>query len=194
MAAEKFHWSGILAVIVSTMVANEGIQKAILKGGSSMNPKRWVYSMTTRENEKVILKSLDFVGLFASSVLFISIASIVNLDRLWFFKYEILAVFIASTLIRGLMMLKFAWISQKTNRMHSIKKHWWAVLTFEGSKGALSILMVHLIPSSFEYKELFENIIVGTILLSTFAYSVVLAWIFMKNKELFEKECENEVH
>ena len=110
------------------------------------------------------------------------------------YKYEILAVFIASTIIRALMMLKFAVLSNNVSFIQSIQKHWWAVLTFAGSKGALSILMVHLIPNSFEYKELFENIIVGNIFLSTFIYAFILGSIIMKNKVKFEKECAEEHH
>lgn len=199
--AEHFHFSGILAVIFNIVIANKVIQKIIDKeddeievASQTKNFGLLKFAMTTKENQQTIIKSIDFVSLFASSLLFASVASIANFDKLFQYKYEIIAIFIVSTLIRAIMMLKFAFISNQVSFMQSIQKHWWAVLTFAGSKGALSILMVHMIPNSFEYKELFENIIIGNIFLSTFIYSIVLALIIIKNKIKFESECAEENH
>lgn len=201
IVAEHFHFSGILAVIVDMVIANKTIQgiiekedEEIEKANKSNNFGLLKYAMTTKDNQITILKSIDFVCLFASSMLFVLIASIANFEKLFQYKYEILAIFIVSTIIRALMMLKFAIVSNKVSFMQSIQKHWWAVLTFAGSKGALSILMVHLIPNTFNYKELFENIIIGNIFLSTFIYAFILGIIIVKNKVKFEKECAYEHH
>ena len=51
--------------------------------------------------------------------------------------------------------------------------NWSVVLTFGGIKGALGILMVHAIPNTFQYKEMFEAVIFGNILLSTYIYIVL---------------------
>jgi CPA1 family monovalent cation:H+ antiporter len=199
--AEHFHFSGILSVIVTIVMANNAIQKIISKDNAEIevadktnNFGLLKYAITNKNNHETILKNVDFLSVFASTVLFASIASVVNFEKLWDYKYEILAVFIASTVIRGVMMLKFALVSNNVSFMQNIRKHWWAVLTFAGSKGALSILMVHMLPSNFQYKSLFEHIIVGNILLSTFVYAITLAFIFKCNKEKFEKECELEHH
>jgi monovalent cation:H+ antiporter, CPA1 family len=202
LAAEHFHFSGILAVIVNIVIANKVIQKIITdenhnieEASKTKNFGLLNYAITTKDNQFTILKSIDFMSMFASALLFVSIASVANFEKLMSYKVEIIAVFVASTIIRGLMMLKFAMVSNKVKQMQAIQKHWWAVLTFAGSKGALSILMVHMIPNSFEYKELFENIIIGNILLSTFIYAFVLAGIIVKNKAKFEAECaEDEAH
>lgn len=197
--SEHFHVSGILSVIIDMIIANCVIQKIIHQediqieiANKNKNFGLLKYAITTKDNQITVLKSLDFIGLFASSLLFISIASIVNFDKLFQYRYEIFIIFIVSTIIRGLMMLKFALVSNQVSFMHSIQKHWLAVLTFAGSKGALSILMVHLIPNTFKYKELFENIIVGNIFLSTFIYAIFLAIIIFMNKDKFKKECEEE--
>jgi CPA1 family monovalent cation:H+ antiporter len=198
LLAEHFHFSGILAVIVSVIIANRMIQNMIDKADDieAVNKTRnfglLTYALTTRENQKTVIKSIDFVSMFAAALLFVSIASVVDLPKMLDFKYEIIALFVASTIIRGITMLKFALLSNQVSFMHSIKKHWWSVLTFAGSKGALSILMVHMIPNSFEYKEMFEHVVIGNILLSTFVYSIALAFIIMKNKDKFEKECNEE--
>lgn len=199
-SAEHFHFSGILAVIVTILIANQAIQKIINKDNAQVeeadktkNFGLLKHAITSKDNHETIMKSVDFLSMFASTVLFASIAAIVDFDKLWHYKYEILAVFVASTLIRGITMFKFALVSNKVNQMQSIKKHWWAVLTFAGSKGALSILMVHMIPNSFKYKNLFENIIVGNIILSTFVYAIILGIIFVRNKDKFNKECEEDL-
>ncbi len=199
--AEHFHASGILAVIVSMVMANKAIQDIIREDNEEMNRAEknadfgiFKYAITDRENHAVIIRSVDFLSLFAAALLFIAVASIVDIEKMWMYRGEILAVFVASTIIRGVMMLKFAFVSNKVDRMQSIQPHWWAVLTFAGSKGALSLLMVHMIPSSFAFKEMFEHIIVGNILLSTFLYAGILATIIRRNKAKFELECQDELH
>jgi CPA1 family monovalent cation:H+ antiporter len=202
IVAEHFHFSGILAVIVTAVIANKFIQKIIHaddvhieEADKANNFGLLKYAVTTKDNHVTILKSLDFVSMFASAILFVSIAAVADLNKMMQYKYEIISVFIISTFIRGLMMLKFAVLSNNVKHMLSIQKHWWAVLTFAGSKGALSIVMVHMIPNTFKFKEMFEHIIIGNILLSTFIYAFILAGIIVKNKAKFEKECaEDEAH
>lgn len=199
LVAEHFHFSGILAVIITVVMANRMIQNIIDKedddieaANKARNFGLLTYALTTRENQKTVAKVLDFASMFAAALLFVSIAAVVDIDKMMLYKYEILALFVASTIIRGLTMLKFALLSNQVSFMQSIQKHWWSVLTFAGSKGALSILMVHMIPNTFEYKEMFEHVVVGNIVLSTFVYAIALALIIVKNKDKFEKECEEE--
>lgn len=201
LVAEHFHFSGILAVIVAVVMSNKVVQQIIsnekadiVLANKSGNFGLLKHAITTKDNQEVILKSLDFVAMFAAAALFVSVATIVNFDKLFSYGYEIMAVFIASTVIRGLMMLKFAFVSNNVEKMQIINRRWWGVLTFAGSKGALSILMVHMIPNSFQYKELFENIIIGNILLSTFVYALILAIILKRHKDKFEEELALETH
>ncbi|MDX1796561.1 MAG: hypothetical protein R3219_07530, partial [Hydrogenovibrio sp.] len=69
---------------------------------------------------------------------------------------------------------RFMRTSNRIDWMESVSFDWWVVLTFAGVKGGLSILMVHMLPNDFAYKELFEAIIIGNIILTTFVYSLVL--------------------
>jgi CPA1 family monovalent cation:H+ antiporter len=199
--AEHFHFSGILAIIISLVVANKKIQsilnkdeKDIDEATGKFNISMLNFAITSRENHTIILRAMEFLSMFASAALFIAIAVTVNYHQLLHYSKEILSVFAASTVIRAIMMVKFALVSNNVSHMQSINKNWWSVLTFAGSKGALSILMVHMIPNSFKYKEMFEHIIVGNILLSTFIYAAILAVIFMVNKEKFAQECLEETH
>ncbi len=221
IAAETFHFSGILAVIVCILMIantilniieqnNEAIENQEENLGTEQFSKNSVskimnhsmfknidfglfkHAITTKENHENVIKNIDFISMFASAILFISIASVVDFNKMMHFKFEIMSVFIASTIIRAIMMLKFALVSNSIKSMQNIKLHWWSVLTFAGSKGALSILMVHMIPSSFEHKEMFEHIIIGNIILSIFVYAIFLIVIFRLNKEKFEEEVRLE--
>jgi CPA1 family monovalent cation:H+ antiporter len=204
--ADHLHGSGILSVIISILIINHYIQKVLKKDNTEIfnaNKKKNLYllrfAITNKENHQTILKNIEFIGLFASSILFISIATISNIQSLWHYKYVILSVFIGSTIIRAISMLKFAIISNiinniKTSFMQKIQPHWLAILTLAGSKGALAILMVHLLPNNFLYKTLFENIVIGNVILSSFVYAIGLMFVFRNKKwnEKFSKEITQE--
>lgn len=203
--ADHLHGSGILAVIISILIINNDIQKVLKKDNTQIleaNKKKNIYllrfAISNKENHQNILKNIEFIGLFASSILFISIATISNIQSLWEYKYIILSVFIGSTIIRAISVLKFTIISNivnfKTSFMEKIQVHWLAVLTLAGSKGALAILMVHLLPNNFLYKTLFENIVIGNVILSSFFYTIALMFIFKnkKWKEKFSQEINQE--
>jgi len=55
-------------------------------------------------------------------------------------------------------------------------------------KGGLSIVMLTMIPSSFEHIEMFKAVVIGVILLSTFIYSGALVITIATNKDKFLHE------
>lgn len=59
-------------------------------------------------------------------------------------------------------------------------------------KGAISLVMLHMIPRDFEYLDLFEAIVVGNVLLSTFVYPFFLVIVIKIYKNTFKTEYENE--
>lgn len=196
--AEHYHFSGILAVIITLVVANKKIQDILKQddmnivkastpsAGFSFNFLN--NSITTKANHEAIITSIEFVCMIASAALFLSIAAIVELESVILWWKEILIIFITTTIIRALLMTKFAFISQKIDFMHTVKPHWLGVLTFAGSKGALSVLMVHMIPNSFVHKKMFETIVVGNIILSIVIYSSLLYLTFFVHKKQFAEE------
>lgn len=204
VAAEHFHFSGILAVIFSMVIANMWIKTLIDEDNcvisNQMRRKKLgiivdldilKYAATNKENHQTILTNIDFLAMIASTALFASMASLVDIDLLFKHWKEIFIIFVLSTVIRAVMMLKFAIVNNNFTKGKSINARWWSVLTFAGSKGALSILMVHMIPDSFAFKKLFEQIIIGNILLSTIVYGLIVAGIITVFRKDFEKECEH---
>jgi CPA1 family monovalent cation:H+ antiporter len=195
VVAEMFHFSGILAVIVSIVLCSEKIRQLLESPiGAVVDDYGFLrHTVMTSDNHKFILKIFDFSAMFAASALFVAIAAMVNFADLILYWKEILAIFVASTLIRGVTMLKFAYVSNKSSFSKAkVSKHWWAVLTFAGSKGAISILMVHMIPDTFVHKHMFEVIVIGNIILSTFIYAGILAVVIPMNKLKFDKEVAAE--
>lgn len=187
--AEHFHFAGIFAVVVSVVLMNalihkkqdsveEDIKDIKQEAGSVVGRFAALEHLVhTLDNHKQIVGYIGFVAIIANTVLFISMAELINFDLLVRYWKEILAVFVATTVIRGAMMGLFAHVSNGTKKMQDVNRDWWAVLTFAGVKGGLSILMLHMLPKDFEYLELFEAIVIGNIILSTFIYSLVLSAI-----------------
>lgn len=189
--AEHFHFAGILAVVVSVVFMTSfiysqyeklqaRIEAAEAEVSSQFTSKRLLnleHLVHTYQNQKQIIKVIGFTALIANAVLFVSMADLINFSLLRTYWQEIVAVFIATTLIRGGVLALFAKASNATKKMQDISPDWWAILTFAGVKGGLSILMLHMLPQDYEHLALFEAIVIGNIILSTLVYSLALTLI-----------------
>ena len=102
--------------------------------------------------------------------------------------WPIVSVFIGVTIIRMVMLGLFAVVSRQTVRIPTIHLHWWMVLSAAGVKGAFSLLMLHMFPTDYDLRDLFEAVVVGNVLLSTFLYPVVLFLIIGAYRKIFEAE------
>ncbi len=205
-----FHLSGILSCIFATITVNHVMTETLqIQDGStsrdaisddkSVNrviPDSFINGTLTRikatkvERERHLRTKEDvqLLAVVANTILFIAMAEIVNLQLLLKYKLEILVMFLATTLIRAIMMGLFALLANQTDRMVNINLRWWTVLTFAGIKGGLSIVMLTMIPASFEYLDMFKAVVIGVIMLSTFIYSGILILIISINKASFNAE------
>ncbi len=210
--AEHLHVAGLLAVIVAVITLNtitrrslREIDRRVRKSKRILdrtNQSRKIFSkrfmsgitrklgsdITEIEQHKLNMQYIKVLALLANAFLFISMASIVHVDLLLKYAKEILWMFLVTTLIRAAMMGLFALLSNKSRKMTDISLRWWSVLLFAGIKGGLSIVMLQMLPEGFAYREMFEAIVVGIILLSTFLYALALVVIISKNRTAFEKE------
>ncbi len=214
-AHSHMHLSGILACIFSTVTVHHVLSRAIAydemrlekeekelerESRADSSSVRLIHSalqtikatVAERDRHMRSKEDIQLLAIVANTMLFVAMAEIINLDLLWRYKTEILTMFLATTVIRAAMMAKFAIITNQTDRMTNINFRWWGVLTFAGIKGGLSIVMLMMIPSTFEHLEMFKAIVVGVILLSTFVYSAILITLITKNSEVFEKELKEE--
>jgi len=216
--AEIFHFAGLLAVIVAIITLNTITQKSFDEKEKQVEKNRNIVNQASQnkkvfstgfisgitkklssdvssiERHKQNLNYVAVLALLANTFLFMSMASIVNLEQLLNYKEEILLMFLITTLIRAFMMGTFGVVSNLTKTMTNIGVRWWSVLLFAGIKGGLSIVMLQMLPDGFAHQEMFNAIVIGVILLSTFVYATALVSIIMLNKKRFDKEVEAEVH
>jgi CPA1 family monovalent cation:H+ antiporter len=173
--AEHFHFSGILAIIVSVMLANTVVLSRITRDEEiidSGQAKKSVY--VDKANHESLYKFIQLLAMFGVTIMFLTLADSVNFDNLIKYWKEILSVFVISTIIRIIVFAKFAFVSNMFSKMQSISFSWYKILVFGGVKGCLSLIMLHLIPDSMSYKPLFEAIVMGVILLTTFIYPIIM--------------------
>jgi len=205
------HLSGILACIFSTITVHHVMTKAIDEENIRIDHdekellaevqnrgatsglignvlSRIKATIDERDRHLRSKEDVQLLAMVANTILFVAMAEMIDMNLLWKYKVEILVMFLATTLIRAVMMGMFAWITNKTDKMANVNFRWWGVLTFAGIKGGLSIVMLTMIPASFEYFEMFKAVVVGVIMLSTFTYAGALLIIIGSNKDRFLAE------
>ena len=196
--AEEMHVSGILTLIVAIIATKAWIDSdnQVLEEVESKKAKSFMRRIrlsnikaTTTERLEYIYEMAKEFGYIAAVMIFFVLAEMVNFEKLWQYKIEILIMFGITTLIRALSMAKFAFIGNKGKFISPVGLEGWFILTFSGMKGALSIILVHMIPSSFEHKEFFEVVTVGVVGLSIFVYGTTL-WTYFT---FFKKEEEASI-
>ncbi len=195
--AEEMHVSGILTLIVS-IVATKAWIDADLSTDISKKTKSFLRKLrlggiesTTKERLEYIYEMAKEFGYIAAVVVFFALAEMVDFHLLLEYKTEIFIMFLLTTLIRAISMAKFAFFGT-IKSLESIKPvgaEGWFILTFSGMKGALSIILVHMIPESFAHKEMFEAVTIGVVVLSIFVYGTIL-WTYFT---FFKKEEEKSI-
>jgi len=205
------HLSGILACIFATVTVHHTMTRTIAEDEGRIERDEELIqreSASTPTSKSLIAKAIgsikadvkerdrhmrtkedvQLLGIVANTMLFVAMAEIIDMSLLFKYWHEILVMFLATTVIRALMMAKFAIITNQTDKMTNVNFRWWGVLTFAGIKGGLSVVMLMMIPANFEHIEMFKAIVVGVIVLSTFVYSIILLAIIAKNRESFARE------
>ena len=210
VVAEHMHISGILTLITAIIATKAWIDMDIVAHrksktmGKTKNFLRKVrlegIRATTNERLEYIYDMAKEFGYIAAVMIFFVLAEMVDFDKMWEYRVEIISMFLITTIIRALSMAKFAFLGQRFNSIKPVGVQGWFILTFSGMKGALSIILVHLIPETFEHKELFEVVTTGVVMLSIFVYGTILWFYFtvqgIKDEEgievsLFQKKEES---
>ncbi|RLA68011.1 MAG: peptidase [Epsilonproteobacteria bacterium] len=196
--AEEMHISGILTLIVAIIATKAWIdsdienfeKKQIQKSKSFMRKMRLEnIKATTSERLEYIYEMAKEFGYIAAVMIFFVLAEMANFEKLWQYKTEIVIMFLITTFIRAVSMAKFAFMGNKVKQIEAVGLEGWFILTFSGMKGALSIILVHMIPESFVHKEFFEVVTVGVVGLSIFVYGTTL-WTYFT---FFKKEEEKNI-
>ncbi|MGY9000863.1 MAG: cation:proton antiporter [Rhodospirillales bacterium] len=201
-------FSGILACIVAIITVHHVMNKATVEASELIHQEEdelyikavnrdvssgVIHSLLKKIQATVVERhrhlrtkeDVQLLAIVANTILFVAMAEMIDLSLLLKYKIEILVMFLATSVIRGLMISVFAWITNQTKRMPNVNFRWCSVLTFAGIKGGLSIVMLTMIPRSFEHLEMFKAVVIGVILLSTFIYSAILIIVIETNKKKF---------
>ncbi len=195
--AEEMHVSGILTLIVAVVATKAWIdldlaQKSDKKTKSFMRSMRLsqIQSTTTERLEYIYEMAKEF-GYIGAVVIFFALAEMVDFHKLWEYRWQIVTMFTVTTFIRAISMAKFAFFGRVKllSYIKPVGLEGWFILTFSGMKGALSIILVHMIPDSFAHKEMFEAVTIGVVVLSIFIYGTVL-WTYFT---FFKKEEEKHI-
>jgi len=187
--AEHFHISGILTLIVAIVGTKVFIdidiahqKEEITSRGFSrafMRSKLSKISATTDERLAYIYEMASEFGYIAAAMIFFVLAEMVDLDKLMMYWREIVIMFAVTTVIRALSMAKFAFLGAKSKHIEPVGVEGWFILTFSGMKGALSIILVHMLPHDIPHREMFEAVTIGVVVLSIFVYGLTLWYYFM---------------
>jgi CPA1 family monovalent cation:H+ antiporter len=193
LLGEEMHVSGILTLITAIIATKAWIDMdiAAVEAEEQRKPQTLFRTLrmssvvaTTRERLVYIYEMAKEFGYIAAVMIFFVLAEMVDLEKLWHYRNEILIMFGVTTLIRALSMAKFAFFGKTIDSIKPVGKEGWFILTFSGMKGALSIILVHMIPASYAYKALFESVTIGVVVLSIFVYGTTL-WVYFT---FFKKE------
>ncbi len=193
--AEEMHVSGILTLIVA-IIATKAFIDLDIDTSEKKKTKSFLRTIrlgsihaTTKERLEYIYEMAKEFGYIAAVMIFFVLAEMVSLEKLWAYKTEILIMFTITTLIRAISMAKFAFIGDTVRHITPVGLEGWFILTFSGMKGALSIILVHMIPATFEHKEFFEVVTTGVVMMSIFVYGTTL-WAYFT---FFKKEEEKKL-
>jgi len=199
VVAEEMHVSGILTLITAIIATKAWIDMDIVaheETDTARKSKNFMRKLrldgikaTTTERLEYIYEMAKEFGYIAAVMIFFVLAEMVSVEKLWQYKTEIIIMFGITTLIRAISMAKFAFWGNKVKHIAPVGAEGWFILTFSGMKGALSIILVHMIPATFEYKEFFEVVTTGVVMMSIFVYGTTL-WTYFT---FFKKEKEASI-
>ncbi len=178
MIAEHFQIAGILSIVTSVLTFKYLVKKELRLNHNLVHIEendlesslmKLINSVPalTKKDFREYKKESEFIGIFANAIVFTILANIIDMPSLLNYWKEILIIFALTTIIR------FALTTSMIIQL-KLPFRWARALTYSGTKGALAIIMVHSLPDTFIYKEMFNAIVIGNVLLSTFIYTTFL--------------------
>lgn len=194
MIAEHFQIAGILSIVTSVLTFKYLVKLELNKNNNiqEIEHKELEFSLMklinnvpalTKKDFREYKKESEFIGIFANAIVFTILANIIDISLLLTYFTEIIIIFVLTTIIRFILTTSMT-IQLK------LPFRWARALTYSGAKGALAIIMVHSLPDTFIYKEMFNAIVIGNVLLSTFIYTTLLLMHIHKNRNDYKYEME----
>jgi len=157
VAAEHFHYSGVIATVVSGMVCGN-----------------WAAHVGMSPTTRVAVESFwEYLAFALNSVVFLLIGLEVQLGSLLASWKPILVGFVAVVAGRTLVVFAVSALLRPTSER--VPWSWSAVLTWSGLRGAISMVLALSLPADFPYRELLINMTFGVVVLSIIVQGLSMA-------------------
>jgi CPA1 family monovalent cation:H+ antiporter len=156
VAAEHFHYSGVIAVVVAGMICgNYGAR-------TGMTPSTRVAVETFWE----------YVAFALNSIVFLLIGLEVHLDALFGSWRVILVAYLVVTATRGLVIFAVSGLLRKTRE--KIPWPWSVALTWGGLRGGLPMVLVLSLANDFPHRDLLVTMTFGVVMISILLHGMTV--------------------
>jgi CPA1 family monovalent cation:H+ antiporter len=157
MAAEQFHYSGVIATVVAGMLCGN-------------------YAATTgmSPSTRIAVESFwEYLAFALNSCVFLLIGFQVHVESMLASWKAILVAWASVTFARALVIYAVGALLRKTKE--KIPWSWMAVLTWGGLRGGLSMVLVLALAQTFPHRELLINMTFGVVILSILVQGLTMA-------------------
>lgn len=156
VAAEHFHYSGVIAVVVAGMICgNYGAR-------TGMTPSTRVAVETFWE----------YVAFALNSIVFLLIGLEVHLDALFGSWRVILVAYLVVIATRGLVIFAVSGLLRKTRE--KIPWPWSVALTWGGLRGGLPMVLVLSLAKDFPHRDLLVTMTFGVVMISILLHGMTI--------------------
>jgi CPA1 family monovalent cation:H+ antiporter len=168
MAAEQFHFSGVIAAVTAGLVCGN-----------------YALKIMTPSSRIAVASFWDYVAFALNSIVFLLIGFEVHVRDLLSNWQMILVAFLAVTLGRAAVILGASALSKMTRER--IPWSWSWVLTWGGLRGALPMVLVLSLPRDFLHRDLLVTMTFGVVLISILLQGLtmppLLRWLGIIKKD-----------
>jgi len=164
VAAEHFHYSGVIATVVAGMVCGN-----------------WAAHVGMSPTTRVAVETFwEYVAFALNSMVFLLIGLEVQLSSLLASWKPILVAYVA--VLAGRALVVFAVSGLLRLSRERIPWNWSAVLVWSGLRGAISMVLALSLPSDFPYRELLIHMTFGVVVLSIISQGLGMAPLLRRLK------------
>ncbi len=176
LAAEQFHVSGVLAVVVAGLLSgNVGLAGA---------------SPTT----KIMLFNLwDYLAFLANSLVFLLIGLSVDLPQMWANRGAIIVAVLAVLVSRAMVVYGISWVTHLGKKNSRMPLKWRHVLFWGGLRGAISLAMALSLPLALPQRETLLSMTFGVVLFTLLAQGTTIK-LLLKRLGLTERPQHRVAH
>jgi CPA1 family monovalent cation:H+ antiporter len=175
LVAEKFHVSGVLAVVSAGIICGNF-------GPKGMSP-------TTRI---VLYNFWEYLAFVANSLIFLLIGFDINLNKIVDNIGIIVIAVVAVLASRVMVIYGLGWLVKIIRGTSNISLAYQHVLVWGGLRGAVSLALVLSLPANFEQRELLQIMAFGVVLFTLLGQGTSMQFLLKKLKLIERSDTTEE--